>query len=160
MLCIHSRMVISNTTKFMWCKVIINKVTLKDYFPVFLINNILEISLVMLCVYSQMVNLDTIKFMWCKAIDIKRRLPHRGDIYLFSDAFWIMYALATFQRTMTYMFSNLLHKSMPVLFDDFCVHGPKESHFEDLWASFERCQKYRVSFNLRRPFCLYYGVFY
>ena len=44
---------------------------------------------------------------------------------------------ATFQTTMTYMFSDLLHKSMAVFIDVFCVYGPKKSHFEDLQPCFE-----------------------
>ena len=58
--------------------------------------------------------------------------------------------LATFQRTITYIFPDLLHKSMAVFIDDFCVHDPKENHFEDLRAYFERCRKYHISLNSKK----------
>ena len=62
--------------------------------------------------------------------------------------FGLCNAPATFQRAMTYSFADLLHKSMVVFIDDFCIYG--SSHFEDVQACFERCREYHVSLNLEK----------
>ena len=75
--------------------------------------------------------------------------PWRTFLYIVMP-FGLCNAPATIQKAMTYIFADLLYKSMAVFIDDFCVHGSKEGHFEDLRAYFELCRQYHVSLNLEK----------
>ena len=119
----------------------LNKVTIKDHFSLPFINNILEEVACHAMYsfadgYSGYNQIHVVQGDWYKTAFTT---PWGTFIYIVMP-FGLCNAPATFQRAMTYIFAYLLHKSMAVFIDDFCVHGSKESHFEDLRTCFERCR--------------------
>ncbi|XP_071929676.1 uncharacterized protein [Coffea arabica] len=65
-----------------------------------------------------------------------------------SDAFRLKNAGATYQRTMTTLFHDMIHKEMEVYVDDIIIKSKKvEDHFVDLKKLFERSRKYNLKLN-------------
>ena len=55
---------------------------------------------------------------------------------------------ATYQRTMTAIFHDMMHECMEDYVDDIVVKSKEASnHFEDLKRVFDRCRKYRLRMN-------------
>ena len=62
---------------------------------------------------------------------------------------------ATFQRTMTYCFHDLIHIIL-VYLDDLTARSRKQAqHIDNLWQVFLRCRKYNICLNpLKCVFCV------
>ena len=56
-------------------------------------------------------------------------------------------APSTFQRVMTSIFFDLLHKSMSVFIDDFSTQTSEEDHYDMLRECFVHCRRNRLSLN-------------
>ncbi|XP_071909733.1 uncharacterized protein [Coffea arabica] len=62
--------------------------------------------------------------------------------------FGLKNARATYQRTMTTLFHDMIHKEMEVYVDDIIIKSKKaEDHLIDLRKLFERLQKYNLKLN-------------
>jgi hypothetical protein len=61
----------------------------------------------------------------------------------------------TFQRVMTFAFSDLIHKSMMVFIDDFSTHSKKEDHLNWVRECLIRCRRTQIALN---PDKLFVGV--
>jgi hypothetical protein len=61
--------------------------------------------------------------------------------------FGLCNASAASQKVMTYVFSELLCKSMVVFIDDFSTQTSREEHLEMLRACFQRCREVGISLN-------------
>jgi hypothetical protein len=66
--------------------------------------------------------------------------------------FGLCNASVTFQKVMTYVFSELLCKSMAVFIDDFSTQTSREEHLEMLKACFQRCREVGISLNLEKVY--------
>lgn len=95
------------------------------------------------------------------AIDTAFRTP-RGNFYYVVMPFGLKNASATYQRAMTVIFGDLIHKSIECYVDDLVVKTRKrECHQEDLRVVFERLRKYNLKMNpLKCAFAVQSGIFF
>ncbi|GMP78570.1 hypothetical protein CsSME_00034472 [Camellia sinensis var. sinensis] len=71
-----------------------------------------------------------------------------GNFFYTVMPFGLKNAGATYQRAMTAIFHDMLHKSLECYIDDLVVKSKEEtSHLKDLQRVFERCKKYRLRMN-------------
>ncbi|XP_028077305.1 uncharacterized protein LOC114279278 [Camellia sinensis] len=71
-----------------------------------------------------------------------------GNFFYTVMPFGLKNAGATYQRAMTAIFHDMLHKSLECYIDDLVVKSKEEiSHLRDLQRVFERCKKYRLRMN-------------
>ena len=62
--------------------------------------------------------------------------------------FGLKNAGATYQRTMTTLFHDMIHKEMEVYVDDIIIKSERtEDHLIDLGRLFERLRKYDLKLN-------------
>ncbi|XP_028086009.1 uncharacterized protein LOC114286987 [Camellia sinensis] len=68
-----------------------------------------------------------------------------GNFFYTVMPFGLKNAGATYQRAMTTIFHDMLHKSLECYIDDLVVKSKEEtSHLKDLQRVFERCKKYKL----------------
>ena len=74
--------------------------------------------------------------------------------------FGLFNALASFQRCMMSMFSNLVEEAMEIFMDDFSVYGSSFEHcLENLETVFQRCQDKNLALNWeKRQFMVTEGL--
>lgn len=73
-----------------------------------------------------------------------------GDLLLQSDALWfgLKNAGSTYQRAMTTLFHDMMHREIEVYVDDMIAKSlDAESHIVNLRKFFERLRKYRLRLN-------------
>ena len=67
--------------------------------------------------------------------------------------FGVINAGATFQCTMDISFIGIINKSIVIYLDDIIVYSRnKNNHLNDLKHIFERCKKYGISLNPKKPY--------
>ena len=71
-----------------------------------------------------------------------------GNFYYTVIPFGLKNAGATYQRTMTAMFHDMMHKEIEDYVDDIVVKSKKrEDHLETLRKVFDRCRLYKLKMN-------------
>ena len=71
-----------------------------------------------------------------------------GNFYYTVMPFGLKNAGATYQRTMTAMFHNMIHREIEDYIDDIVVKSKKrEDHLAVLRKIFERCRLYKLKMN-------------
>jgi hypothetical protein len=79
-----------------------------------------------------------------------------GNFYYTVMSFGLKNAGATYQRTMTVMFHDMMHREIEDYVDDIVVKSKtRKDHFGILKKVFERCQLYKLKMN---PFKCAFGV--
>ena len=66
--------------------------------------------------------------------------------------FGLCNALATFQRLVMYIFTDLLYKSMMVYIDDFSTQSTSDNQVENVRLALVRCRNMRLALNLDKTF--------
>ncbi len=131
----------------------LNKNTQKDHFPLPFINNILD----------EVAGHEMYTFMdgysGYNQVSIAPEDRHKtafttpwGTFIFLVMPFGLCNAPSAFQRTMTYAFSDLLHKSMTVFIDDFSTQSNAETHLECVQEAFNRCRKAGIALNPEKLF--------
>lgn len=134
----------------------LNKVTQKDHFPIPFIFQILdEVSGEELYTFMD-------GYAGYNQMGIHPKDWHKtafttpwGTFICLKLPFGLCNGPSSFQRGVTFIFSDLLHKSMSVFIDDFSVQTSKISHLTAVKECFLRCQKNGLSLN---PTKLYLAV--
>src|SRR3954467_12304780 len=71
-----------------------------------------------------------------------------GYLLLQSDAVWLKNAGATYQRAMTTLSHDMMHKEIEVYVDDMIAKSStEEEHIEYLLKLFQRLRKYQLRLN-------------
>jgi hypothetical protein len=126
----------------------LNVRTFKDHFPLPFISTIVD----------EVAGKELYSFMdgysGCNQVSITPEDWHKtaftspwGTFVYVVMPFGLCNASATFQRVMTYVFSELLRKSMAVFINDFSTQTSREEHLEMLRACFQRCREVGISLN-------------
>ena len=94
------------------------------------------------------------------AIDTAFRTP-RGNFYYTVMPFGLKNAGSTYQRAMTHVLGDLIHRSVECYIDDMVVKSREQGrHMEDLQVVFERLRKHQLKMNpLKCAFAVQSGVF-
>jgi hypothetical protein len=77
-----------------------------------------------------------------------------GHIRYVVMPFGLCNALDAFQIIMTYVFFELVRKSMVVFIDEFNIQTSQEEQLEMLKTCFQRCREVEISLN---PMKVYFG---
>ena len=71
-----------------------------------------------------------------------------GNFYYTIMPFGLENASATYQRVMTTIFHDMMHKEIEDYVDDIVIKSKvRENHFYDLRRVFERCRLYKLRMN-------------
>ena len=74
-----------------------------------------------------------------------------GNFYYTMMPFGLKNAGATYQRTMTAIFHDMMHKEMEDYVDDIVVKSKiRAGHFQVLERVFERCRMYKLCMNPKK----------
>ena len=84
-----------------------------------------------------------------------------GNFYYTVMPFGLKNARATYQRTMTAIFHDMMHKEMEDYVDDIVVKSKtRAGHLQILEQVFERCRKYKLCMNtMKCAFRVFAGKF-
>jgi hypothetical protein len=131
----------------------LNKQTQKDHFPLPFISTILE-EVVGHQVYTLMDGYSGYNQIRVALQDRhKTAFTTPWDTFIcLVMCFGLCNGPATFQRVMTFAFSDLLHKSMTVFIDDFSTHSKREDHLYWVRECLIRCRNTRIAINLEKLF--------
>ena len=126
----------------------LNKKTLKDHFPLPFINTLLE-EVAGHEMYSFMDGYSGYNQVSIDPADWHKTAftTSWGTFAYRVMPFGLCNAPSSFQRVMTFAFSDLLRKVMSVFIDDFSVHGTAKDHLRDLRECFLRCRRAGISIN-------------
>jgi hypothetical protein len=134
----------------------LNKQTQKDHFPLTFISTILE----EVAGHELYILMDG--YSGYNQINVAFRDRHKiafttpwGTFICLVMCFGLCNGLATFQRVMTFAFSDLIHKSMMVFIDDFSTHSKREDHLHWIRECLIKCSRTRIALN---PDKLFVGV--
>ena len=134
----------------------LNKATQKDHFPLPFVNQILD-EVAGHELYTFLDGYSGYNQVSIHPDDYHKTAfttPWGTFIYVVMP-FGLCNAPSAFQRVMTSIFFDLLHKSMSVFIDDFSTQTSAINHYAMLRECFERCRQNRLSLN---PAKVYLGV--
>ncbi|XP_059658393.1 uncharacterized protein LOC132304673 [Cornus florida] len=127
----------------------LNKACPKDDFPLPIIDSLVDSTSghEMFSFMDGYSGYNHIKMTPCDAEKIAFRTP-LGNFHYTVMPFGLKNAGATYQRAMTAIFHDMLHRNVEDYMDDLVIKSRrKEEHLADLRRVFERCRKYKLKMN-------------